>query len=543
MRSRGRQPFLRLLLLRLAQVIVLCSVAFLPALAQQPNQALKERIGAFDKPAGRTVAGQDIAGADFIKKLYVSRGYVPAWTNPANVEALRSAVEQSPDDGLSPSDFHAAAFGSLETLSAVEREIILSDAFLRLLYQLYYGKLSPNAYEATWNFDRPIVDKDVVSLFNAAFESGSVGTLIADVRLKRPFYLGLKNVLSRYREIARKGGWNSVPEGPALKPGAKDPRILALRQRLAASGEHKGKPEGDADVFDAALVADLRKFQATHGIEADGVLGAGTVAALNVPVAARVDQIRANLERARWVLRSALKDDMIIVNIAGFNLRLIFGNKVAWTTRVIVGKSYTQTPVFTERLKQVVFNPDWTVPTSIARNEIAPKARADPGYLQQHHYDLKNGSGQIVDPGIVDWTTVSSSNFPYTVVQRPGPDNALGLVKFLFPNRYNVYLHDTPNRTLFSKTSRTFSHGCIRVENPLKLAELILAKKKGWTRAQVDAAVASQALTPVPLSGDISVLLLYWTVDPTGEEAVFHNDPYGRDPKLIAGLNQPFKVK
>lgn len=502
-------------------------------------QSLETRVKALGTSSGTAVAGVQIAATTFIQKMYAARSYQPAWTSAENRAFLKRAVERSPEDGLIETDFHALTVARIDDIPHVEQEIVLSDALVRLLYQLFYGKIEPNKLEPTWNFARPVLEDDPVGLVNAALDSGRLDALIEYAKLKHAFYTSLKLGLARYREIAARGGWPEVAPGRVLKRGDKDPRMVAIRQRLMITGQHSGLPEGDPEVLDAGLEASVRRFQSVHGLEADGVVGAGTVTAMNIPVQSRIDQIRGSLERARWVLRSAISNDMIIVNIAAYRLRLYFERNPAWDTRVIVGKSYTQSPVFTERLKQIVFNPDWTLPSSIARNEILPKVKADPGYLEQNNYILKDSKGSVVDTAAVDWPAMTPSNFSYTIVQQPGPSNALGLVKFLFPNKHSVYLHDTPSRGLFNETTRTFSHGCIRVDNPLKLAELILAKKKGWSRTQVDQAVGSGKLTSVGLSGDISVLLLYWTADPIGSgEIAFHGDPYKRDPKLIEALNR-----
>lgn len=520
-------------------IVILLSVLLnIASVEAQPNAALEARVKQLGTSNGPTIAGSEIAAVEIITKFYAQRAYKPAWTDPRDVEALQIAVADSPAEGLLPADFHAAALANLSGLAPADREILLSDALARLLFQLFYGKLQPNKFESTWNFARPVAGQDPVSAVSAALDSHQLAKLIDDVKLKHPFYGALKDGLARFRAIASKGGWDAVPPGAVLKKGARDPRVTAVRNRLIVTGEYAGPVPAEPEVFDASLETAVKRFQVNYALDADGVVGNTSIAAMNVTVEARIDQIRGSLERARWVLRSSLSQDMIIVNIAAYRLRLFFGSRIAWETRVVVGKTYTQTPVFTEPLKTIVFNPDWTVPSSIARNEIVPKAKENPSYLADNNYILKDSKGQVVDPAAVDWSKMSSSSFPYTIVQTPGPHNALGVVKFLFPNKYSVYLHDTNSKTLFDKSTRTFSHGCIRVEDPLKLAELILARKKGWTRAQIDQTVASGKLTNVGLSGDVTVLLLYWTADPSSSSGiVFYQDAYGRDAKLISALN------
>lgn len=452
-------------------------------------------------------------------------------------------MARSWEDGLLPADFHsdklAALAENLNGETAVDRDLLLSDALARLLYQLFFGKVSPNALDPNWNFSRPILSADPVQLVAEALAQGKVADLIDRARLKHPLYSGLKATLQAYTQYEISGGWQPIPAGPVVKPGAQDARMPALRTRLTATGEFAGAPSEAPNVLDEPLATALKQFQGTHGIEPDGVLGATTLEALNISAHDRVEQIRVNLERARWILRP-LGAEMVVVNIAGHYLHLMLGGKRVWTTRVIVGKDYNKTPIFTETMKLVVFNPDWTVPRSIVKNEIFPKASANPGYLAANTYDLTS-NGVPVDPATVDWSSYTAGTFPYGVVQRPGPRNALGKVKFLFPNKYSVYLHDTPSRQLFEKSERSLSHGCIRVEDPLKLAELILGDRLGWSRSKVDAAVAGRKMQSVGLPKPMPVLLLYWTVDPTFDGGGrFYRDIYGRDARLLKALNAEF---
>jgi murein L,D-transpeptidase YcbB/YkuD len=292
--------------------------------------------------------------------------------------------------------------------------------------------------------------------------------------------------------------------------------------------------------YDSGLVEAVIAFQMRHALDPDGVVGPATLAALNVTVEDRIDQIRVNLERARWVLRE-LEKDFIIVNIAGFYVSLIRDDKQLWQTPVIVGKTYHKTPIFRDMMSYVVFNPTWTVTRNIIRNEIIPKTKKDPSYLTQHNFDLIDGAGKKINPASIDWPTVNARKFPYRVVQRAGPDNALGMVKFIFPNKYAVYLHDTPGRDLFSRSERAFSHGCIRVKDPLTFAELLLGDQSKWTREKIDAVIEGGKTTTVHLSRKLPVLLLYWTVDPDPTGNVrFYTDVYDRDKGVLQALDTSY---
>jgi len=529
-----------------ALALMLCAAALPPAASAEtpePDAVLKARIDALAGPAGRTVAGLNIAGHEFLPKLYAALGYQPVWT-AANVAALSEAIARSWEDGLLPSDFHAdyvkAAAKTATAPSDAEREIVLSDALARLLYQLYFGKVLPNGLDPNWNFARPILADDPATIVAMALKAGDIAGLVDKLSLKHPLYIELKALLQQYTQYDASGGWPKIPDGPPLKPGQSDPRIAVLRDRLKVTGEwQQGGAIESPEVYDPSLADAVETFQASNGLDPDGVLGPGTLAALNVTAAERIDQIRANLERGRWLLRT-MGPEAVIVNVAGFYLHVFLKGEKVWTTRVIVGQSYTKTPIFTEPMKTVVLNPDWTVPQSIVRKEIVPKALANPGYLAAGNYYLADGSGRPV--GGVDLAAYTPASFPYRVVQRPGTKNALGRVKFLFPNKYSVYLHDTPSRQLFDKAGRTFSHGCIRTEDPLKLAEIILGDRLGWTRAKIDEIVATGKQQAIGLPTPLPVLILYWTVDPSPVGgASFHRDVYGRDARLIKALNAPFK--
>jgi murein L,D-transpeptidase YcbB/YkuD len=289
--------------------------------------------------------------------------------------------------------------------------------------------------------------------------------------------------------------------------------------------------------YEGEIVAGVRRFQERHGLAADGAVGPATLAALNVPVEARIEQIRVNLERTRWIMGD-VAEDFIVVNIAGFRLYLVRGGEPVWTTRVQVGQPYRRTPVFVATLTYLVLNPTWTVPPTILRRDILPAVRDDVGYLAARGIDVVDDSGMIVDAATVDW---SSPSFPYLLVQRPGPDNALGRVKFMFPNEHFVYLHDTPRRDLFDRESRAFSSGCIRVEHPLDLAGQLLGE--GWSQERIDAVLAAGRMQTVFLDDPIPVLLLYWTaeVDAAGR-VVFHPDVYARDADVALGLAGPFRA-
>ncbi len=530
----------------IAFLALFAASGFQPVVAenQTVTAELRARLTALADPKSRVIGGKKIAAPEFLPKLYAALGYKLAWSDSAMVAVLSEAVARSWEDGLVPSDFHAdyvkaqAAPGT-PAANPVDRDLLLSDALTRLLYQLYFGKVKPNGVDPNWNYARPMLAEDPANVIAAALQAKDVNALIEKARLQHPLYTELKALMQQYTQYQLSGGWPQIAAGPTLKPGQTDARVATVRARLLVTGEYETVADEKADVFDEALSAGVKRFQMSHGIEADGILGPGTVAALNVTAAERTDQIRVNLERARWLLRTT-QPDMVVVNVAGYYLHLFLKGEKVWSTRVIVGQSYNKTPIFTEAMKTVVFNPDWTVPRSIVRNEIFNKASVNPGYLAANNYYLTDGSGRPV--GDVDFNQYTKETFPYGVVQRPGMRNALGLVKFLFPNKHSVYLHDTPGRQLFDKADRTFSHGCIRVEDPLKLAELILGDRLSWDRKKIDATVATGKLQGIALHVPLPVLLLYWTVDPSPVGGTyFYRDVYGRDARLLKALDAEFQ--
>jgi murein L,D-transpeptidase YcbB/YkuD len=263
---------------------------------------------------------------------------------------------------------------------------------------------------------------------------------------------------------------------------------------------------------------------------------------MNVSVDERIDQIRVNLERVRWFARF-VEDEFVLTNIASFKTFLVRDRAIVWSGRSQVGKDYRQTPVFQGKIKYLQFNPTWTVPPGILAKDILPRVQQDPGYLATKNMDLVDRDGNIVDPASVDWSQYSARRLPpYQFVQRPGPTNALGRVKFIFPNEHFVFLHDTPSKSLFERTERSFSSGCIRVENPFELAEILLNDADKWNPGTIQKLLDSEKPQTVFLKEQMTVMLLYSTVDVLDETLVrFYNDIYERDARVLSSLNEDFK--
>lgn len=500
---------------------------------------------------GMISTGQvDIAGKDLLVEIYGRRNYLPAWNDQRQIHDLIAVIRATEDDGLDPSDYHLEqieyAYNELlagrltEATEWAPQDLILTDSLIRLGYHQLFGKVNPYTLDPNWNFRREMNDVDPATAIQDAIDSPSLAEHLKTLFPRGWVYEEFKAGLARYREISASGGWPIIPDGPTLRPGATDDRLPILARRLAITGDLENRDSfDDLTVYDEFLLEGVKSFQARHGIDVDGIIGPASLRMLNVSAEMRVKTLEINLERARWVLDD-IEDDFILVNIAGFEAYLVQDKEVVWQTKVQVGSQFHQSPVFRDEMKYLVLNPTWTVPYSIATKEMLPQIKSDPDYFAKRDFDLKDRNGKFIDPNSVDWSQVSARNFGYWLVQRPGPGNALGRVKFMFPNDHAVYLHDTPSKYLFNRAERAFSHGCIRVENPFDFAEQLLGKD-GWTQEKFQDALDSEETQTVMLSTPLPVLLLYWTaVVRQDGTVVFYNDVYERDRAISDALDEPF---
>jgi len=523
--------------------------------AQADEAAEREAIGVEIEQlrySGRLSVGEvDVASGALLADVYERRGFKPAWSGIDRMEALIVLVRATAADGLDPEDYHLSGLERVHEMLANGRElnaqeraaldIALTDSLIRLGYHQRFGKVNPYDLDPEWNFSRELRGQDPATAIQEAFDADSLTDFRDEMFPRVELYRQLQSFLAEYRRIAAAGGWPQVPEGPTLRPGDSDERLQALMQRLAVTGDLEEGARIDVSAYGGELEAAVKNFQERHDLDADGIVGPATLRALNIPVEQRIDQIRVNLERARWVLDN-LEDDFIIVNIAGFRAYLYRNRKPEWSTRVVVGKTYHKTPVFRSEMKYVVFNPTWTVPYSIATKEMLPRIKQDPSYLGDRNFEVRNRNGDVIDPASIDWSKVTRNSFPYTFVQRPGTNNALGEIKFIFPNQHSVYLHDTPSKSLFSRSGRTFSHGCVRVEHPFDFAEVLLGPD-GWDAERVQAERMRRETKSVFLSKPMPVLLLYWTAEVGGDGQIrFYEDVYERDQNILDALNSEFRV-
>ncbi len=471
------------------------------------------------------------------RRLYGARDFRPIWTSQKMADQLLAGLRGLAEDGLDPEDYGLSRLiAARPVLSDPDADparraavdVLATRAYIHALFHLHRGKLDPIDFAP-----RPVDAAAGLSRIVDKLQAGDVLAAFAEARPQSKLYAALRDGLKAMRQVAANGGWLVVPNGPTLKPGMTDPRISILRQRLAAEGYLPQEAVGGSD-YDATLEDAVKRFQNDYYLESDGLVGGKTLAALNVSAAARVDQIRVNLERARQLMGVA-QGDFVVVDIAGYRVSYYRDGTAIWRARVVVGRTYRQTPEFKSAITSVTLNPDWTVPPSIFRHDMVPKIRRNLNYLTANHLRVLDGQGREIAPASVNWSN------PRGVVlrQQAGPWNALGRVVIRFANHYAVYLHDTPYQELFDKAQRDFSSGCIRVEEPFELVYRLFNADDGAARAVIDEGVASGETVKIPLPKPVPILLIYWTTDVRDDGRVmFKPDIYGRDAAMLSRLNQ-----
>ena len=494
---------------------------------------------------------EPVRASDTLGLFYANRDYEPAWQSYDYIKRVLAELAASYQEGLNPEDYHYSTLKALEaeyfdTRKRSDRErlnaafdLLLSDGVLLYARHLQEGKIDPARVESTWNFPRRDFEAERVAVALAeAIEQGTVVDKLEDFKPDFRFYKLMKDELTRYRGLAEQYDTLTLPEDTVLKPGMRHPNVSILREQLSRLG-YEVASAADPELFDDGLNAAVERFQRRHSLDADGVVGRNSFRELNTPYSTRVDQIRLNMDRIRWV-QDDLADELVIVNIPGYELYFFHDGLLSWQTDVMVGTIRTQTPIFRADMSYLEINPTWTVPRSIIGRSLYGKFSADPSYITEHNYTLYNSDGVPVDPAAIDWSQYSRSRFPFRVVQQPGPGNALGQVKFMFPNKYAVYLHDTPGKALFSRSSRAFSAGCVRVRDPFHFAELLLQDEQDWDRERIDQVVDGGERTVVRFTAPVDIMLFYWTTSPDPDSGIqFHPDVYNRDPKTLELLQEP----
>jgi L,D-transpeptidase YcbB len=544
--------------------------------AEATRAALIDRVGPPGSESPVYCRSERLCGSEVLAPFYRARDFRPAWIDDglalasaaSYVEALRLVV----NDGLDPRNYHLEAIDSLmaeiapaqnpqarpvRTDDLVDLEMLLTDSFLLCGSHLVHGQVDPETIQSEW-FIQGRVEDLTAALERGLADDDPAGALDS-LRPAHAVYRGLTEALRRARLAVETGGWPAFPPGPKLRKGDREPRIEALRSCLLAMGDlvpqtastpppssaHSGPSMPaygiDPALFDAELEEAVKAFQRRHGLAPDGVAGEATASALAVPAAERLTQVLANLERWRWITQN-LGDPYILINVADFRVGVVEGGREVLSMPAIVGTAYRRTPAFSGKMTYLEVNPAWHVPPRLAREDILPKVRKDPSYLADRGFrvfrDWSAGSPEI-DPGSVDWMRIDPDSLSFKFRQDPGPRNSLGRIKFMFPNKFDVYLHDTPDRGLFTRAARDLSSGCIRIERPVDLAAYVLRGDPNWDREKILAALDDNATRVVNLRTPIAVHLLYWTAWMGDDgKTQFRGDIYLRDAALFEALRE-----
>lgn len=527
-----------------------------PSVDERVREHIRNRIEAADPVARDIVDHQPIRARAAVSHFYERRIFKAAWSRDGQpilaADGLIAAIKAAEHEGLQPDEYHRATLerglSQLHTAGTPDRadvealatlDLLLTDAFLVLGTHLRDGRANPEPLY----LDRhvPPRGRELIDALESALATNAVGRTLNELLPPQPGYTELKEALAHYRELVGRGGWAPVPRGRTLRLGDEDARVRALRHRLAITGDANAAESDQGTLFDEDLDHAVRQFQQRHGLHVDGVMGRETREALNVPARQRAREIRLNLDRWRW-LPQDLGARHILVNIAGFELELVEDQQPVMRMKTIVGRRYRRTPVFTSAMTYLVINPYWHVPRSIATQDLLPLIRQDPTYLARQGITvLHDVDGRFVpvDPTTIDWSTVTPEQFPFHLRQDPGPPNALGRVKFMFPNRFNVYLHDTPAQELFERTTRSFSSGCIRIERPIELARYVLRGDATWTPQALEMALQTRMDYSIRIPQPIPIHLVYWTASVDERGLQFRRDLYGRDDALRVALAAP----
>jgi len=473
--------------------------------------------------------------------FYKEREFQLAWfkDNKLNPQAnkMLEVINKASDDGMNSEHYQIVDFEKLfhelkaskrnfERFSEVQKEtdLALTATYFLWASDYYRGLIVPDEHkEIEWDVkENGIMLHRALKVVLGEQESKYP---LADFKPVHPAYSRLKSALANYRKIQEMNAWPKVTATAKLKQGRSSSAILTLRKRLGLS-------DTASSVYTKDILDAVKKFQVEQGLKPDGVLDKETVRLMNIPVAERINQIILNMERMRW-LPLSFESDYLLVNIPEYKLHVFEAGKEKLSMNVIVGKTMNSTPVFSDKMEYIVLSPYWNVPFSIIKEEMASKIAANPNYLNALDMEVVTAKGDPVDPSSINWNEITESNWQYVLRRRPGPKNDLGAVKFIFPNSNDIYLHDTPNGELFDQEKRGFSHGCVRVERPLELAEYLLRNSGNWGRKQILDVIAKRKEQRVQLKTALPVYLVYFTAWADENGTVhFRDDIYGHDKAL-----------
>lgn len=529
----------------LLQVIVLVFCSFPVAVVAESNADLRafiESIGisATNWEVPPRIGGGLLQSPDAVRRLYIANDHTLLWAPGGSLwnqyPDLIEAINASAGHGFIPQRYHSDLLKSAHDqpgMDQVASDVLATDAFLTQVRHRSSGVVVPRELNPNWHLIAE--EKDAVALLlELSSTAGALAKALEDLWPDHSEYRAL--VAERARILAL-GETVSViiPDGPVLKPGQSGPRIELLKDRLFGPGDHD-------HIFDASLKTAVENLQFAAGLEPDGVVGSATLEVLNAGPVSWIDRIDANLERWRWLPKN-MPPDLLRINIAAFQLWAIKGGEDELDMKLIVGRPFRQTPIFTESLKYMVLNPFWNVPFKLATQDKLPLLKTDPQRMQSAGYEVRlRDSDQFVPVGNVNWETITRKNFTMFLRQRPGPGNALGQIKFMLPNEFSVYLHDTNEKTLFYKQQRDFSSGCIRLSEPVALAQWLLRNEHRDVEADsIQALIDSGLTTTIYLKKPFPVYIVYFTAFVGAQdELVYRRDIYQRDAAIVDALRKGY---
>lgn len=495
--------------------------------------SLPEKTTQATEPQKVTLTAEE---AQYLDTLYGTNSNVLYWQDDRNYAALIAGIAGLEAHGLNPLDYH------IEDLKArvdnkTQRDPLATHAWLSAADHLSNGKVNPVSVEPDWSLARDI--NNLPEKLKKALGKNSISQSFDELTQPSAQYETLKLELAKLR-LQTEDPIKTIPEGPALSYGIRTERVMALQKRLLQLGLIKLRNQSGE--FDESTQNAIKLFQTRNDIEADGIVGPTTIRALNRSLEDKINQIRVNMERARW-LPDNMGDRHIRVNIAAFEATAWKNGTIERRHPVIIGKPFRNTPVFSDEIEYLIFNPWWETPPTLARRDKLPTFQKDPASIKRLGFQVLNRAGDVVDPDLIDWNLIDAASFPYQLRQAPGPLNALGQVKIIFPNRHNAYMHDTPSKALFDRQYRAFSSGCIRTYDPLALSEWILSETEGWSRQYIDLAVTSGQETRVPLTHRVPIHILYNTVTIGPDNSLHYlDDIYERDPTVLKALDAPLPL-
>lgn len=531
------------LIISIFLLLVIYGFTFLPS-TNSPNirEVLRQQIFELQHLDSTARQAHTLYNIDEIVRFYTQRQHVPVWALgtyiPQRSVDFVECILSTQYNGLLPDDYHLKALQRMlattagqaippPTDSLVQLELLFTDAYLLMASHYVNGKIDPMDIEVEWHTPKRRVD--VVAHFQ---EVSQAEDLCASLNTLLPTYSGYQQMQTALRTYQNKN-WSDLPlSNRVYQKGMRDPFVVQLRERLQVTGELA--PGSISDYFDSDVEKAVMRFQHRHGLHMDGLVRNNTVQVMNVNAQERRKQITANLERWRWMPKN-LGTDYILVNVPAYDMRVIADGKLTYNEKVIVGRGQYPTPSFSDTMTYVVLNPYWNIPQSIVKNELLFQVQADPNYLINSDIKIFRGNKEV-SPSTIDWKTVDTDRYYFR--QGASAFNPLGIVKFIFPNKHNIYIHDTPDKHLFNNSYRSYSHGCVRLKDPLNFAQYLLSTVSAdWDSTRIQQVLFSQKETKVDLTKPIPIHLLYWTafVDETGV-LNFRDDLYKWDDNLYNAL-------